>query len=118
MNVPIGSLALASPALSQSAADTYGWILVAFALAVTIVAFAGLAAGAFVARRHFWCASAGREVEVTFQENGLPGFRRPVAVRKCSMFDPPTEVTCRRDCLDRAVRMKLPMTSWFGRKVS
>lgn len=119
MDFPIGSLALDSGrALSQSAADAYGWVLVGFALAVTIVAFVGIAAGVFVARRHFWCASAEREVEVSFGERGLPGFRRAVAVRSCSMFDPPTEVTCRRECLHRDVRVKLPMTSFFERKAS
>jgi hypothetical protein len=117
MDFPIGSLALDSGrALSQSAADAYGWVLVGFALAVTIVAFVGIAAGVFVTRRHFWCASAEREVEVSFGESGL--FRRPVAVRSCSMFDPSTEVTCRRDCLDRDVRVKLPMTSFFERTTS
>jgi len=119
MNFPVGSRALdSSTALSQSATDAYGWVIVAFALAAAILAAAGLAARAFVARRHFWCASAEREVEVRFLEAGLPGFRRPVAVRSCSMFDPPTEVTCRRDCLNRDVRVKLPMTPLFKHSVS
>jgi hypothetical protein len=119
MNFPIGSLPLdSSRALSQSAADAYGWVIVGFALAAAVVAAVGLAARAFVARRHFWCASAEREVEVRFVEAGLPGFRRPVAVRTCSMFDPPTEVTCRRDCLNRDVRVKLPMTPLFEHSVS
>jgi len=90
---------------------------VGFVLAVTIVASVGLAARAFIARRRFWCASAEREVEVSFVESGLPGFRQPVAVRSCSMFDPPTEVTCKRDCLDRDVRVKLPMTPLFEHSV-
>lgn len=119
MDFPIGSPTLDSGrALGQSAADAFGWVLVGFALAVAIVAVAGLAAGVFVTRRRFWCASAEREVEVSFVEAGLPGFRRPVAVRSCSMFDPPTEVTCRRDCLDRDVRVKLPMTPLFDRRMS
>lgn len=119
MNLPIGALALdSSRALSQSTVTAYGWLLVGFALAATMVAFVGLAAGAFVARRRFWCAAAEREVEVSFVETGLPGFRRPVAVRSCSMFDPSTAVTCRRNCLDRDVRVKLPMTPWFDRRTS
>jgi len=115
MDFPIGSPALdSSRTLSQSGADAYWWVIMGFALAVAIVACVGLAARVFKARRrHFWCASAEREVEVSFVEVGLPGFRRPVAVRGCSMFDPPTEVTCRRDCLDRDVRVKLPMTPLF-----
>ena len=117
MDFPIGAPALfAGRTLGESTADASGWILAAFALAVSIVVLAGLAAGVSVARRRFWCASAGRNVEVSFAETGLPGFRRPVAARSCSMFDPPTEVTCRRDCLDRNVRVKLPMTSLWVRK--
>jgi hypothetical protein len=41
-------------------------------------------------RRRFWCPLHRREVEVEFDERGLPGFRRQVAVKSCSVFDPPT----------------------------
>ena len=115
MDFPIGSPALFSGnTLSEGKADHYVWILAAFALTVVIVALAGLASGVFAARRRFWCASAKREVEVSFRETGLPGFRRPMAVQSCSRFDRPTEVTCQRDCLDRDVRVKLPMTSFLS----
>jgi hypothetical protein len=119
MDFPIGSPALGfdSP-LSQSGADADGWILVAFVLAVAIVAVAGLSTGVFAARRRFWCASAGRDVEVTTLETGLSGFRRPVAILGCSVFDRPTEVTCGRGCLDRDARVKLPLPSLFERRRS
>ncbi|HET7876933.1 MAG TPA: hypothetical protein VFN71_15525 [Methylomirabilota bacterium] len=52
----------------------------------------------------FWCPQANREVEVEFEYRGLPGLRRPVAVRRCSVFDPPTAVQCRRQCLDGEFR--------------
>ncbi len=55
-------------------------------------------------RRRFWCVQSRREVEVEFEEHGLPGFRRAVAVKSCSVFDPPTAVSCRRRCLDPAFR--------------
>jgi hypothetical protein len=118
MDFPIGSPGIGSSrVLSQSAADAYGWIIVGFVLAIAIVACVALAAGVFIIRRHFWCASTEREVEVNFLETGFPGFRRPVAVRRCSMFDPSTEMTCSRDCLDRGVRVKLPMAPLFEHSV-
>src|ERR1700675_5073732 len=39
-----------------------------------------------VRRRRFWCDRAQGEVEVEFEEQGLIGFRRAVAVRSCSVF--------------------------------
>ena len=81
------------------------WAGVAAILAMVLVPIATQV----VRRRRFWCARARREVEVEFEERGLVGFRRPVAVRSCSVFDPPTQVRCRRGCLDRDVRLRLPM---------
>jgi hypothetical protein len=57
-----------------------------------------------VRRRRFWCAFQRREVEVEFEDNGPPGLRQPVAVRRCSAFDPPTAVACARRCLDVGFR--------------
>jgi len=57
-----------------------------------------------IRRYHFWCALSHREVEVEFEEVGLPGFWREVAVKRCSAFDPPTAVSCRRCCLDPTYR--------------
>ncbi|HET7875123.1 MAG TPA: hypothetical protein VFN71_06315 [Methylomirabilota bacterium] len=55
-------------------------------------------------RRHFYCALSGREVEVEFEERGLPGMRRTVAVRSCTVFEPPQAVRCKRRCLDEDLR--------------
>jgi heme exporter protein D len=82
------------------------WAGVAATLAVLLLPIATQA----VRRRRFWCARAQREVEVEFEEQGIIGFRRTVAVRSCSVFDPPTQVHCRRFCLDQAVRVRVPMT--------
>ena len=59
-------------------------------------------------RRHFWCAWVRQQDEVEFEERGLPGLRRSVAVVRCSCFDPPTEVGCGRRCLDSAFRRQWP----------
>ena len=57
-----------------------------------------------IRRRSFWCPLSRRQVEVEFDERGLPGFRRQVAVRSCSVFDPSTAVTCGRRCTDVGFR--------------
>ena len=94
---------------AQGVADAMGWALVflALLLAVPFVMFLDRVRR----RRHFWCSQAGREVEVEFEEAGLPGFRHPVAVRSCTEFDPLTAVACNRRCLDANVRVRLPMRS-------
>jgi hypothetical protein len=93
----------------QSAADILGWGALGFGLAVATVVLFGLLVGARVVCRRFWCGPAQREVEVSFVESGLPGFRRPVAVRSCSAFVPPADVRCRRACLDRDSRVRVPL---------
>ena len=92
--------------LVQSLADSVGWGLVFLALLsiLLLILFDRVRR-----RRRFWCCEAEREVEVEFEETGLPGFRHPVAVRSCSEFDPVTNVACRRRCLDSNVRVRLPM---------
>jgi hypothetical protein len=65
-------------------------------------------------RRHFWCAWARQKAEVEFEERGLPGLRRSVAVVSCSCFDPPTEVGCGRRCLDSAFRRQWPSSLPIG----
>jgi hypothetical protein len=54
--------------------------------------------------RHFRCALQERDVEVTFEERGIPGLRWSAAVTSCSAFDPPTAIDCRRQCLDSTFR--------------
>ena len=80
--------------------DVLWWGVLGFTLAVAILALLGAVAVTCIVQRRFWCEAAGREVEVSFVESGLPGLRRPVAVQRCSMFDPPTSIRCRRACLD------------------
>jgi hypothetical protein len=91
-------------------ANAFGWGVLIWAGAVATLAVLLLPmATAVVRRRRFWCARAQREVEVEFEERGLIGVRRAVAVLSCSVFDPPAQVRCRRSCLDRDVRLRLPM---------
>lgn len=84
------------------------WAGVAATLAVLLLSIATQA----VRRRRFWCAQVQREVEVEFEERGFIGFRRAVAVRSCSVFDPPTQARCQRSCLDRDARALMPMTEF------
>ena len=91
--------------------NTLGWGLLIWAGVAAILAVLLLpVVTQAVRRRRFWCARAEGEVEVEFEEQGMIGFRRAVAVRSCSVLDPPTDVSCRRSCLDQDVRVQLPMT--------
>jgi hypothetical protein len=88
-----------------------GWgVLIWAAVALTLVVLLLPIATRAVRRRRFWCDRVEGEVDVEFEEHGLIGFRRAVAVRSCSVFDPPTGVSCRRSCLGHDVRARLPMT--------
>ena len=62
-------------------------------------------------RRRLWCVQAGRTAEVEFEEVGLPGRRRAVAVHSCSLFSPPTHVTCNRWCLAAEISARRPLTA-------
>jgi hypothetical protein len=98
----------------QSAANVLAWGIFGWGVVVAIILFLGMLA-VTIRRRRFWCDQARREVEVEFEEHGLPGFRRPTAVLSCSVFEPPTAVHCRRACLDRDMRVRVQMTrrlSW------
>jgi hypothetical protein len=81
---------------AQGAAGALGWVLVGLLLFVVPLSVLFSAA---VRRRRFWCPGSRRDVEVEFEEVGLPGFRRAVAVRSCSVFDPPESIRCKRRCL-------------------
>jgi len=61
-------------------------------------------------RRRLWCVQAERTAEVEFEEVGLPGRRRAVAVHSCSLFSPPTHVTCDRWCLAAEISARRPLT--------
>ncbi len=58
----------------------------------------------------FWCVDAGRNVEVDVEECGLVGLRPRRTVRSCTVFDPPTSVTCGCTCLARGVARAAPVT--------
>jgi len=88
-------------AWTQGIADALGWgVLLSLLFLFPLVVLFSRA----IRRRRFWCAQSGREVEVELEERGLPGFRRAVAVRSCSVFDPPAAIGCRRRCLDADFR--------------
>ena len=90
--------------LADGAAAAYWWwpLLAWVVGVVALLVVAVLVTGRPVHRR-FRCEQAGREVDVEFEEDGLPGCRRFVAVVSCSAFGPSTDVQCRRSCLDRDV---------------
>ena len=91
----------------DSAADGLAWAIFGWGVAVALLLF--VASWALkIRRRSVRCEHADREVEVEFEECGVPGFRRRTAVRSCSAFDPPTSVTCRRYCLDSYTRVRVP----------
>jgi hypothetical protein len=50
-------------------------------------------------RHAFWCAVAGREVEMRIAGG---------CVRSCSAFEDRTSIACARRCLDRNFRMRWP----------
>jgi hypothetical protein len=95
----------------QNAADGVWWVLLIWAgVALAVLLLTQLVVGPALKRRRFVCAQAGREVEVEFEERGLAGLRRMVAVRSCSVFDPPSPVQCRRSCLNPDARIRLPLS--------
>ena len=86
----------------------FGWgLLVATVLLLSML-------GMRTRRRRFWCAGAHRDVEVEFEERGIPGFRKVVAVLTCTAFDAPSDVSCNRRCLDPDHRLKGPIADPAG----
>jgi hypothetical protein len=76
------------------------WLILAV-IALAVIALAGLIAWyrQRVVRRSFWCATAGRDVEVRF---------RRACVLSCSVFEEPTAAACARRCLDGGFRAQWP----------
>ena len=60
-------------------------------------------------RRVFWCPVAGRFVGVEFVEEGFPGLRRRVEVRSCAAFEDPSQINCRRQCLEPYLFPRSPL---------
>src|SRR5262245_38820855 len=75
-------------------------MFVAWYIVATIVMIAAMAwYRQRVTRRSFWCATAGRVVDVRMQRGCL---------LSCSAFEDPTAIACGRHCLDRSFRMQWP----------
>jgi len=47
--------------------------------------------------RAFWCPFRARAVTAEFREDAWDGTR--LAVKQCSVFSPPTAITCEKRCL-------------------
>lgn len=85
----------------------YGWVFLAWAVGASVLLLLMTLFFVPATRRRFWCVGARSAVEVLFEEYGLPGRRRPVAVLSCSAFDPPTDVQCKCTCLSCEGRVPL-----------
>ncbi len=62
-------------------------------------------------RRHeeiFWCDEAGRMVSAEFTREGPPFFRKETEILSCSAFDRPSQINCKRGCLDPLYRRWWP----------
>jgi len=90
----------------QGASDTIAWGIFGWAVIVATVLLLGMLA-IRNRRRRFWCTEALCQVEVHFEDRGLPGLATST-VLSCSAFDPPTAVHCRRACLERGQRNPVP----------
>jgi len=86
-----------------------GWGVLAWAVGAALVLLLATLVASRPVRRRFWCEQAGREVDVDLEEHGAPGLRRFIAVRRCSAFEPPTAVMCRRSCLHRGAAGGAPV---------
>jgi hypothetical protein len=84
----------------EGVADLFSWALIA-----ELGLLLGLALLFHQARRmrRFWCPLMRREVEVEFEQRGLPLARR-LFVQRCSVFEPGAAVACGRRCVDGEFR--------------
>ncbi len=97
----------------QGATNALAWGLLGWGLIVATVLLLGMLA-IRNRRRRFWCEGAGRDVEVEFEERGLPGYHKAVTVLSCNAFGIPTEVRCDRACLDPGRRLQAPIERRAG----
>ncbi len=98
----------AEPVGSGQVSWMVGWGFLAWGIVAVLVLLLATAAASRLVHRRFWCAQAGCEVDVEFEEHGVPGLRRFIAVRRCSAFTPSTAVTCRQACLHGAIPVGTP----------
>ena len=101
MDLPLGAVGtdVQAQAWIESVTSAYGWVLLVWAVGAAVLLLFMTVVFVPAVRRRFWCAGAQRDVEVEFEECGVPGRRRRIAVISCSTFDPPTKVQCDRACL-------------------
>jgi hypothetical protein len=71
------------------------WVI----LAVIVLAAVAMWYRLRVVRHSFWCAAAGRDVEMRVGRG---------CVQSCSAFEAPTAIACARRCLDRSFRVQWP----------
>jgi hypothetical protein len=99
--------------LAEGAAFTEGlvdiFIVAQFASLLLVVALLCGAHHAYLRgtvrrRRCFRCPLMRQEVEVEFFERWLLGVRCSATPTRCSAFDVPTTIECRRPCTDRSFR--------------
>jgi hypothetical protein len=101
MELPLGAEGWDAQAQAwvEAVSYAYGWVFLVWAVGAAVLLLLMTLFFVPAVRRRFWCVGARRAVEVLFEEYGLPGRRRPVAVLSCSAFDPPSDVQCTRTCL-------------------
>ena len=98
----------------QSLATALGWgTLVALLVLVPLI----LVFSRMIHWRRFWCALSGRDVQVEFEEAGVPGLSWASVVRSCSAFDPPTAITCDRRCVDARFRRRCGSAPRAGMRI-
>ena len=104
--------------LSDGAAFTEGladiFIVAQLASMLLVAVLLGAAAHAYIfgtvrRSRCFRCPLMRREVEVEFLERWILGVRCSATPDRCSAFEVPTALECRRRCVDRAFR-----NQWAG----
>jgi hypothetical protein len=96
---------------TEAVATLLAWYSVIVAVLLLVLSVAAVMI--VYRRQRLWCVQAERIAEVEFEEVGFPGCRRAAAVYSCSLFSPPTHVTCDRRCLaelDSARRSLTPTT--------
>ena len=104
MDWPMGYDGAEIRVFAESAASSYSWLLLAWAAGTAILLLLAVLLVSFPARRRFWCEQAGREVDVEFEEDGpppSPAIHR--GGRRCTAFQPSTQMRCDRACLARDV---------------
>ena len=95
--------------LVETVATLFAWGSVVVAVLFLILSV--MAVLVVYRRRRLWCVPTGRTAEVEFEDVGLPGRRRAVAVHSCSLSSPPTHITGNRWCLAAEGSARRPLTA-------